>query len=209
MEMKSQKELFYENGYLLLKNLSNVEKYQSIEVPYKEYSQDFVRGSIVEKEHQVPGSTAHYRDPQYKELYYEVKNKIEDVLESKLYTTYYYDRFYYANQCLFPHTDRPACEISVTMHLSSNINYLWPLGFTDPKTLEEKYVTMNPGDATLYLGCDIEHFRNSLKSRYNRRQQLVRKLLRKKDDTYYHQIFFHYVLESGKYSHYAGDSGLN
>ena len=47
--------------------------------------------------------------------------KLEKELGRKLYNTYYYDRFYFPGQALTRHADRDACEISVTVHVSTNL----------------------------------------------------------------------------------------
>ena len=47
--------------------------------------------------------------------------KLEEALGRKLYNTYYYDRFYYPGQALSLHADRDACEISVSIHISTNL----------------------------------------------------------------------------------------
>lgn len=54
--------------------------------------------------------------------------KLEEAIGKKLYNTYYYDRFYNPGQALSNHADRPACEISVTVHISSNLNQSWLFG---------------------------------------------------------------------------------
>lgn len=205
--MMNNYELLHKQKYLQLNNLCDVEKYiiDPKDVPFQSYSKDFKFNITHDEDNQVPGSSSHYNDPKYKSLQFEIKNKLQDILGKRLYKTYYYDRIYYQGQALFPHFDRPSCEVSITMHLSSNISKPWPLGFVDENG-KEKYVEMNSGDAILYLGCDVEHFRNPLKSRYGKRQQFIRNLLKKKDDTYYHQIFFHYVYSDGKFSHFANDT---
>ena len=52
----------------------------------------------------------------------------------------------------------------------------------------------------------IEHWRNKLESRYNKYQRYFRKLTKKGDDTYHHQIFFHYVSAQGENVHHAFDN---
>ena len=47
--------------------------------------------------------------------------KLEEIIGRKLYNTYYYDRYYYPGQELTKHADRDACEISVSVHVSTNL----------------------------------------------------------------------------------------
>ena len=66
-------------------------------------------------------------------------------------------------------------------------------------------VKMNNGDGVIYKGVEIEHWRNKLDSKYNSFQRYVKKLRKIDDDTYHHQIFFHYVKAQGNYVHFAYD----
>ena len=45
-----------------------------------------------------------------------------------------------------------------------------------------------------------------MKSNYNKLQNKFRTFRKKEDDTYLHQIFFHYVDAQGPYVHYAYDA---
>ena len=70
---------------------------------------------------------------------------------------------------------------------------------------EQRSICLNPGDGLVYKGCERPHWRTPLKSRYNIFQRSLMKLLKKEDDTYYHQVFFHYVLSDGSRCTFAGD----
>jgi hypothetical protein len=158
----------------------------------------------IEEEFQVNGSLSRYNIPIYRELHYLVKNQLEQILDMDLYPSYYFDRFYFAGQKLDRHTDRPACEISVTLQVSSNRSEPWPIWFELPDG-SEQYVSMNDGDAVIYKGCEREHWRDPLPSQYNKTQKLIRKIRRLPDDTYHHQLFLHYVDANGPFLHHAYD----
>ena len=142
------------------------------------------------EEGQVPNSLARYNHPKYKELYYGVKQNVEQILGEKLYPTYYFDRFYFKGQKLERHKDRPACEVSVSMNISTNANYDWPIYF-QLHTGEIKELVTKHGDAVLYKGMELEHWREPLKG---------------DRDVYYHQIFMHYVRADGYHVEYAYDT---
>lgn len=207
----SKNELFEENGYLSLPGLIVNPEFLKVPVPeergqFNYYNNRMDQVSHVPEEKQVEGSVARYNIPIYRELHYLVKKEIEDILKMELYPTYFYDRFYFVGQQLKRHSDRPACEVSVTLQISSNHpDDPWPIWFERPDGTES-YVLMNDGDAAVYKGCEREHWRDPLPSRYNKRQQLWRKVRRLEDDTYHHQIFLHYVDANGPFSHHAGDS---
>lgn len=59
---------------------------------------------------------------------------------------------YTYNSELTPHKDRPSCEISVTIMFGSD-GTKWPIYMKDTP------VELSPGDACIYLGCEIEHYR--------------------------------------------------
>ena len=151
----------------------------------------------------VPTSFSRYRYPPYREVHALLGQAIENILQIDLFPTYYYERCYWKGSVLERHVDRPACEISISVQVSSNTKP-WPICFKKPNG-EEASVTMNNGDGVIYKGIEIEHWRNKLDSKYNRFQRYIKKLRKIDDDTYHHQIFFHYVKAQGNYVHFAYD----
>ena len=153
----------------------------------------------------VPTSYSRYRYPSYHQVHKLIGKAIENILQIDLFPTYYYERCYWKGSVLARHTDRPACEISISIQVSSNTKP-WPIFFKKPNG-EESSVTMNDGDGVIYKGIEIEHWRNRLDSKYNRFQRYIKKLRKIDDDTYHHQVFFHYVKAQGNYVHHAYDRG--
>jgi len=140
-----------------------------------------------------------YGYPKYKAVERLIKNKIEMILDRKLYSTYYFDRYYFPGQELKKHIDRDACEISVTVHISTNLKGKhadWPIKFETPEG-NEGSVTLKPGDGAIYKGCERPHWRDPLPKPH---------FWLKKEQPYYHQIFFHYVLQDGNRCHVANDA---
>lgn len=144
-------------------------------------------------EQQVHGSLARYNHPKFRKYHYQIKNRIEEIINDKLYPTYYYDRFYFKGQDLTRHTDREACEVSLSLHISNNLNYDWPIWF-ETENGEWHEVVCNPGDGVLYKGITVPHWRDKMKGDYK---------------SYFHQIFFHYVRRDGHYVQHAFDSAAN
>jgi hypothetical protein len=179
------------------KNLSGI-------INYNKNSEEFFH---TENEMQVPGSLARYHYPRYRSAHTKIRIKLEQLLQEKLYNTYFYDRFYFEGQELTPHTDRDACEISFTFQISNNRDRVWPLWFRTPDG-KDRFVCLPNGGGIIYKGCEILHWRNPLESKYNKYQKLFRKLMRKPDDTYHHQVFFHYVRANGSRVHCINDSHL-
>jgi len=197
-------------GCLIIKDLYDVK--DLIESPPRErgvlrYGKRITEFTHIPEEDQVNGSLSRYSYPKYKLVHTEIRKRIEKIINKKLFNTYYYDRFYFPGQKLDNHVDRDACEISVTLHISSNPKFIeWPIGIKTAEGFRESAI-LYPGDAMLYKGCERPHWRDELKSSYSNKELFLKKIKKETDDTWYHQIFFHYVLADGYRVHYAGDIG--
>ena len=101
---------------------------------------------------------------------------ISEIIEHTVIPTYTYGRVYRKNSVLEKHTDRPACEISVTVHLGGDLP--WSIWIQDPEG-KNRCVSLNPGDAMIYLGCIAPHWRDEFYGEW------------------YSQIFLHYVRSGG------------
>ena len=210
-----------ENGYLILENLCDPD-FLSCPVPEERGQLTYFNNSAdcfqyVPIEHQVEGSIARYWHPQYRQIHSQIKIKLEKELGKRLYNTYYYDRFYFPGQELKKHTDRDACEISVTVHVSTNLKGKqseWPIWIKTPdiykteqrkeilKHGEDRKVILKPGDGMVYKGCERPHWREPMPvPRVNK--NIIKNL---PEGYYYHQIFFHYVLQDGHRAHCAFDA---
>lgn len=202
----SYKQTFNTNGVIFIPNMiENFEQYQSIvqkQSGMVSYSKQQNQYLLDEKEPEVEGSFSRNYFPHYQELYYNVKKRIEKILEMRLYTTYYFDRFYFAGQKLNAHTDDPEREITVSIQISTNKKEPWDLWFTNYMGKDEKF-SMSNGDACIYNGCRILHWRLPLETRYNKYQRWYRKMRKLDDDTYHHQLCFHYVNADGPFMEHA------
>lgn len=193
------REVFDRNGYLYVPNAVDFkslycsppvdkegQRITGIERHYRRQETQF--NSV---EPQVNGSLARYNHPCYKATHYSLMKQIEGILSIDLLPTYYFDRFYYEGQELTRHKDRPSCEISATVQISTNRDEAWPIWFERPDHTENS-VSMKNGDMVLYKGCEREHWREPLTG----------------ENSYHHQIFFHYVNAQGPYVHHAYDRGV-
>lgn len=207
---------FEQNGYLKVSNITDVSKIESF-MPPKKGQYNFhgkSRFTYIPVENQVKGSISRYSFPPYRSLFFDIKSKVENILNTKLEPTYYFDRFYFPGQELTKHIDRDSCEISVTLHVRTNANISWPIYMKRPDVYDDsKYrnvlrkgsdaaIYLNPGDAVIYKGCERPHWRLPMPGE---KRNMIRRLFNK-PEIYYHQIFFHYVLSNGYRSHFAGDA---
>ena len=198
-------QFFKRHGFLIIRNLVDPEDLYT-KVP-KERGKLNYYGSYDKYSHeldevQVSGSLARYGYPKHKTTHSRVRTILEKILSDELYNTYYYERFYFLGQELKRHVDRDACEISVSIQISESSHKPWSFCL---KTLggKEVYANLKDGDGIVYMGCDVEHWRTPLKSKYNFVFSNLRKLIREPE--YHHQIFFHYVRANGLRSHHAFD----
>ena len=213
----TRNESFDKNGFLVLQNLYDpqelfhpVPKIRG-QLNYRSKKLDDVE--YIKEESQVEGSLARYWHPQYRKIHSDIRLKIEKQIGRKLYNTYYYDRFYFPGQELKKHTDRPACEISISVHISTNLEEYWPIFIKTPYVFAESQectkvkklintgdivaVNLNPGDGVLYKGCESPHWRDKMPGTFE--------MMSGGEELYYHQIFFHYVLQDGIRAHHAWD----
>ena len=114
------------------------------------------------------------------ELLYYMTQQMVDIVGERLYPTYSYMRCYNEGSHLPLHDDRPACEVSVSIHLGSDK----PWAFI----IEDTEVILEQGDAVIYLGCVGTHGR---KGKY--------------DGDHYIQLFLHYVRSRGSMHWCMGD----
>jgi hypothetical protein len=107
----------------------------------------------------------------------------------KLYPTYSYARLYnQQGEELKNHRDRPACEISASLTLDFEGD-VWPIymGANEDKSNATE-VKMGIGDAVMYRGCDIYHWREVYK-----------------EGKWQAQVFLHYVDANGPHTEWKYD----
>jgi|TARA_R100000656_G_scaffold108813_1_gene80893 hypothetical protein len=120
---------------------------------------------------QVPNTYSHYGDLVMEALLQKVKPKMEKETKLKLVPTYSYARIYKKGDKLRRHKDRFSCEVSTTLHLGGDpwSIFLDPTGgdfvideqkeIHKPNAPKGIKVDLKPGDMLIYLGCELEHWR--------------------------------------------------
>jgi hypothetical protein len=165
----SLKQQLLDNNYLVIKNFITKEKAQ--------YLNDWL---INEKNHSRLRQDARFNIGLYAqvcsngipflELLCEKINQVSDLIEEKVLPTYTYSVIYENKSNLSRHTDRDACEVSITVHLSGDKK--WDLGIQKPNGDEIK-IDLDVGDALLYLGCKAIHWRDGLYQGKNYTQTML------------------------------------
>jgi hypothetical protein len=176
-------ELFKRDGYVLLQNIvhpdlvKTVTRYALLKEAY----------AFTPDERQVVGAHAVYSDYLMESLLIQYFPLVEWATGLSLSPTYSFYRVYRRGQELPPHKDRPSCEVSMTVSYGfdySGKDYVWPI------FMNRTSLAMDQGDAAIYRGCDIEHWREPFDV---------------PQGSYHVQCFYHYVDKNGPYSEYAYD----
>lgn len=181
------------HGYVVMRNILTKETIDLLEIQTKIYERtecfkvnkfpnEFPFGDS-----QCPTSFAKYGVLCYEALLLHLKSLIETQVGKELLPTYSYVRIYYKDSILKKHTDRPSCEYSATICISTDKQQEpWDIFFAGKNGMDV-CVTLYPGDLIIYKGMELEHWRE----KYCGNQQV--------------QVFLHYVDKNGNYANFAND----
>ena len=137
-------------------------------------------------------SKAWYGQPKCEYVMVDCLPKMEALTGLKLLPTYTYMRVYGPGEELHYHTDRPSCEISVTINLGQSSDFDWPIWYADPDDITVRMpVSVPPHSAMMYRGCEVPHWREKFEP--------------PKEDDWQVQLFLHYVNRQGPCAQFAYD----
>ena len=128
-----------------------------------------------------------YAPPSCTYIMWRMKPILEDLLGEELLPTYWFSTTYHKGGWMNCHTDRPSCEVSVTMNICGDAP--WPIKLKD-KTGKNISAVTPVGHGVAYLGTEVEHWRSPLRTHDNDR---------------FMQLFLHFVRKNGQYADYAFD----
>lgn len=133
-----------------------------------------------------PSQYARYADPLMEVILVDSKGAVEEIVGCDLLPTYSYSRVYVEGDALERHVDRPSCEYSATVNVACD-GEPWPIWMQHGDD-EPTKVVLAPGDAVIYKGCEVYHWRNTMKrARVNA------------------QFMLHYVAKDGPFAEYQWD----
>jgi hypothetical protein len=162
------------NNYLFLDNFITKKEAKNLYTQFKKdietYPNEF------KKDPQCPNSFAIYNYKPFLELLVNKTSYISELIGEAVLATYSYARLYQNGEILKKHTDRPSCEISVTLNLGGDKD--WEIFFTKPNG-EQISLNITQGQGALYLGMQSEHWRDAFEGQE------------------YAQVFLHYVRSNG------------
>lgn len=181
---------FKKNKYLILRDILP-KSWCDIVINYAKFQSFYAFNPELTDSAQVPNTHSKYADFLMESLLLYFQPHIEESVDAHLTPTYSYYRVYKKGDILKPHTDRNACEVSASVAFGWPDSEPWPFKLANSKeyspqeafslSIDEPYTTvlLNPGDALIYAGPLVKHWRDPLES------------------SAYVQAFFHYVYTDG------------
>jgi hypothetical protein len=165
---------FDQNGYVIMRGLIPPEEAARL------YAYTLSRVELGNKDDgQVPGSPSFYQDKEVVALQKKLLPSIADHIQVPLINVFSYHRVYRKGAILRSHKDSVRAEISVTMNVGQQ-GEPWDLWLVDYE--ENPYaITLLPGDALVYKGSELTHWRGKLT-----------------DADFVSQIMFHCIDKKGK-----------
>jgi hypothetical protein len=173
--------LFKQNGYLVIKDFVSADLCKFLtHVLLRQHIVGALKGDS-----QVPNCLAIM---DHEVLFETLQEKIWPMMEHatglELLPTYSYARLYTNGNTLEKHSDRPECEVSISLQLGRSHHYSWPIFMAGNR------VDLGEGQGVIYRGCDLEHWRNPCDG---------------PPGYYSGQVFMHYVNAKGPYADRACD----
>ena len=165
---------FEQNRYVVLSSLL---KEPTLTQAYRYACTMADAGRMRTDDDQVAGTPSAYGDFIMDGLLEKLLPDIERASGIQLFPTYSYFRVYKNGDILARHTDRPSCEISVTLCLGFEGEKSWPIWVEGRHGVFS--ADLKPGDVLVYRGMECPHWREAFEG--------IRQA----------QVFLHYVDQNG------------
>jgi hypothetical protein len=177
---------FQSAGYVKVESLVDN---QTIKTVSQYFENKINRGEWIANP-EVPDGDAsklgYYADPLIEVMLEQCRPAMEQHTGLSLEPTYSFSRVYQGGEELTPHTDRPSCEVSATINVVCTGD-IWPI-WMQYEDKDPVKCMLEPGDAVIYKGCEVTHWRRKLpKGHINV------------------QFMLHYVDKNGPYAEYKFD----
>jgi hypothetical protein len=151
---------FQSTGYTKVKQLVDS---QTIKTVSQYFENKIHRGEWVASTKLKEGEASkfgYYADPLIEVMLKQCLPAIEEQTGLELEPTYSFSRVYQEGEELTPHTDRPSCEISATINVACTGD-IWPI-WMQYEDKDPVKCMLAPGDAVIYKGCEVTHWRRKL-----------------------------------------------
>ena len=141
------------NNYILLKNFIPVDEAKELAHRYKNLQKQIGFGDDIH----IANAPSWSNSEDQLALLCNLCPRVSDLCCEAVLPTYVFGRIYQKGSKLERHSDRAACEISLTLHLDGDRD--WKFCIETPY-YEEHCVILEPGDAIMYLGVIADHWRD-------------------------------------------------
>lgn len=130
---------------------------------------------------QCPGSLSLSGDGALDAIVEWTRPKVSRLIDQELTSTYSYTRIYAEGDTLTPHKDRRCCEVSVTAPIEIPAGAAPSALMLRPLDSTLARIDLSEGDACIYAGPKVEHWREPFKTGGQA------------------QLFLHYISVSGRH----------
>jgi hypothetical protein len=168
---------FAEKGYIILPGLVAQETAAFL---WQYLRMKAVYGLIARHDRAVPSAVSAYGDGAFEALLETARPRVEAATGLALHPSFSYVRLYRRGDALRRHRDRPSCEVSISINLGQIPDAPWPIHIAGKG--DEAEALLMPGDALLYRGIEMSHWRDAYEG-----EQLG-------------QAFLHYVDRNGPHA---------
>ncbi|MEC9072936.1 MAG: hypothetical protein VX938_11170, partial [Myxococcota bacterium] len=180
-----QQRQFKEEGYVVLEGVLPPQLVSTLTDYYREETE---RGAFNRGDNDVPGAFCRYGEPRSEMLLMMLQEKIEVAVGLRLLPTYSYTRVYQRGDALGAHKDRSACEVSVTLTISTDPDRPWPIYLDGSDGADPpREVLLGAGSLLVYRGMELRHWREALEAESQT------------------QVFLHWVDADGPHADLAHD----
>lgn len=150
-----------DNNYIILPNFLHADQTVKLANEFKSFCQE----KNLIGDWLVKDSSSYRNYLPFLEILLDKTHEISSIVGEPLLPTFSYSRIYHNKSNLPLHRDQQNCEIAVTINLDCDL--LWDIWIRTPKPDSKSVsITMNKGDAMLYLGTEALHWREEYQGTY-------------------------------------------
>lgn len=148
---------FHENRYHVIRGLLDP---SILGVARRHFAREIALGRFTRGDPRVKDRLWQYNGTLSQVLLEDARPRLEEAIGLRLTPTYSFAVRYEGGAVLPIHTDRRACEVSVTVTLANEPGEPWPIYLS--REGEQIEVVLEPGDALAYKGGEVGHYRHRL-----------------------------------------------
>jgi alkylated DNA repair dioxygenase AlkB len=156
---------FLVQGYTVLRGLLPRNQLLALQ---RYYRQLIAEGYVEDHDRQVPLRSAQHNEPLMRYFHKEFWSFFSGIADTSLRPSYAYLSSYRRGASLAEHTDREQCEITASLLIDYEATAMdtstWPLYLRIPGESRDVAVELNPGDAVLFRGRELPHYRLKLEA---------------------------------------------